>query len=287
MNALIESPEVAPDGGDASSPSADAYWDELITVALLGTDRRRPPVPPAGPVADVVTDLDLVRGDSSDDARLLNHVATMALARRLAARPGPPATPLAPPPPDDRPWCPVAAVASWRTLVDDWPLLEDEWLARAIATGVRPSGDLLMDLLERHRVDVRRRQLVQHLAGSIVGWTSEHLGLAMAPAGPPLHQLVALPAIPLHPDVAIDLAGAAPAQFANAVVDVLAADAFSGADRRLLEHVLARCAPSALSDVERQLSRVADDARGAAAAAVLAELARTRTAMLDSFGTSS
>lgn len=287
MNALVESSVVAPDGGDASSPSADACWDELVTVALLGTDRRRPPVPPAGPVADVVTDLDLVRGDSSDDARLLNHVATMALARRLAARPGPPATPLAPPPPDDRPWCPVAAVASWRTVVEDWPLLEDEWLVRAIATGVRPPGDLLMDLLERHRTDVRRRQLLQHLAGPVVGWMSEHLGLAVAPTGPPLHQLVALPAIPLHPDVAIDLAGAAPAQFANSVVDVLAADAFSGADLRLLEHVLVRCAPGALSDVERQLSRVADDARGGVAAAVLAELARTRTAMLDSFGTSS
>ena len=271
----------------ASSPTADACWDELITAALLGTDRRRPPVPPAGPVADVVTDLDLVRGDSSDDARLLNHVATMALARRLAARPGPPATPLAPPPPDTRPWCPAAAVASWQTLVDDWPLLEDEWLAQAIANGVRPPGDLLMDLLERHRTDVRRRPLVQHLAGPIVGWTSEHLGLSMAPAGPPLQQLVALPAIPLHPDVAIDLAAAAPAQFANSLTDVLVADTFSGADRRLLEHVLARCAPTALGDVQRELSRVAELGRGGAAAAVLAELARTRTGMLDSFGMSS
>ena len=33
--------------------SVDVYWQQMVTAALLGTDRRDPPVPPDGGLADL------------------------------------------------------------------------------------------------------------------------------------------------------------------------------------------------------------------------------------------
>ncbi len=43
--------------------SLDEHWRELVTAALLGTERRSPPRPPVALVADVVDD-----GVAPDDA---------------------------------------------------------------------------------------------------------------------------------------------------------------------------------------------------------------------------
>ena len=34
----------------------DEYWKQMVTVALLGTDRREPPAPPTGGLADIAAD---------------------------------------------------------------------------------------------------------------------------------------------------------------------------------------------------------------------------------------
>ena len=44
------------DGDGTATTSLTEHWHELVTVALLGTDRREPPAPPPGPLADVVAD---------------------------------------------------------------------------------------------------------------------------------------------------------------------------------------------------------------------------------------
>jgi hypothetical protein len=39
-----------------ATASLTEHWLELVTVALLGTDRREPPDPPVGALADLVSD---------------------------------------------------------------------------------------------------------------------------------------------------------------------------------------------------------------------------------------
>ena len=81
-------------------------WNELVTVGLLGTDRRDPPELPPGPLADTVADA--IR--STPPGRLLAAVAATTVARRCGATPLPPRPPLLAPPPDDRPMLGPTAV---------------------------------------------------------------------------------------------------------------------------------------------------------------------------------
>lgn len=265
--------------------TVDECWDELVTTALLGTDRRPPPEPPQGPVADVVADLAIVAGDNTPDARYLNQVAAVALARRVALRPGAPVATLAPPPDDDRPLCARAAAAQWRRLVDEWPVLEDEWLAIAAARDERLPGDLLIDLLERHRNDVRRRQLVERIAGAVASWTCDHVTRgAPPPVRPPMTasspgDATPLPELPQHPALIARVGGGDHAD----VVAVVRGKQFGATDRRLVEHVIARCDPAALPALADALARAVDDVGGGAAASMLCNLARQRMAMRASF----
>ena len=68
------------------------HWHELVTAALLGTDRRDPPDPPPGPLADAVADC----AAPTPSGRMLADVAACTAVRRAGLRPHPPATPLAP-----------------------------------------------------------------------------------------------------------------------------------------------------------------------------------------------
>ena len=94
-------------------------WNELVTVGLLGTDRRDPPDLPAGPLADTVADA--LR--PTPQGRLLAAVATMVTAQRCGATPLSPGPGLLAPDPDDRE---TVVVLSLQTLGESTALTVDQ-----------------------------------------------------------------------------------------------------------------------------------------------------------------
>ena len=111
----------------------DHYWNEMVTVALLGTDRRDPPAPPAGGLADLAAD----DPQPTPSQRLLQQVAGCTIVRRAGLVPGAPAATVAPPAADPRSVTPHSATTTWRRVVADWPVLEDEWVLAVIRSGRR------------------------------------------------------------------------------------------------------------------------------------------------------
>ncbi|MET8681609.1 DUF5691 domain-containing protein [Streptomyces sp. NPDC004647] len=149
-------------------------WEELVTAALLGTERRRPPVAGAG--RDPATAL--------LDAAALGTVRRRAGLRPAAARPRPPAAPA-----DVRPPLPPAARRRLATLLADRAAgtgaggsggrrgtapdlteLLPQWLAAANRHGYRAPAALLPALLDaaRARTDLRPEALA--LAGPRAQW---------------------------------------------------------------------------------------------------------------------
>ncbi|MEU1277477.1 DUF5691 domain-containing protein [Streptomyces sp. NPDC005805] len=136
-------------------------WDELVTTALLGTDRRTPPgAPPGAPGGDAAL-------------ALLDAAAEETVRRRAGLRPAPAAALPAPAPDDPRPRLPDAArlrlgrlladrasggaVAGRRGSSPDLTELLPQWLAAANAHGYRAPPSLLPALLDaaRARTDLR------------------------------------------------------------------------------------------------------------------------------------
>ncbi len=133
------------------SQRIDDYWQQLVTVALLGTDRREPP-DAIGPIADVVADAVL----PSVAERMLAEVAAAVAVRRGAFLPLPPVASLAGPVADERPVCTPAAAERWRHLVSSWTVLEDEWVLTLIERGWRAEPVLVPAMLARVRRDAVR-----------------------------------------------------------------------------------------------------------------------------------
>ncbi|TKT02350.1 DUF5691 domain-containing protein [Streptomyces lasalocidi] len=132
-------------------------WEELVTAALLGTDRRTPPGVAPGPSAPLA---------------LLDRAAAETVRRRAGLRPGPAARRPEPAPADPRPPLPAAAARRLAMLLADRPgaasggrrgaapdLMEllPQWLATANARGYAPPPQLLAALLDaaRGRTDLR------------------------------------------------------------------------------------------------------------------------------------
>ena len=72
-----------------TTAALDRYWSDLVTVALLGTDRRDPPEAPAGLLADLIDDT-LHEAPVAADARRgvgRRRGAAVRLRRRPAVRP--------------------------------------------------------------------------------------------------------------------------------------------------------------------------------------------------------
>ncbi|MGY0018145.1 DUF5691 domain-containing protein [Streptomyces sp. YJ-C3] len=124
-------------------------WDDLVTTALLGTERRSTTTPTA----------------------LLDEAAVQTVRRRAGLRPAPAATPPEPAAADPRPPLPTAARSRLSLLLTDRPgtgntrrgaapdLLEllPQWLATANSHGYAPPPELLPALLDaaRGRTDLR------------------------------------------------------------------------------------------------------------------------------------
>lgn len=270
-----------------SVPTATETWNELVTVGLLGTDRRDPPTLPDGPVADVVADA--VR--HTPQGRLLASVSAMVVARRCGARPVEARPPLLAPPADARPMIPVAAAQRWHEIVVHWPVLEPEWLAAAEAAGWKPSPDVLVAMLRRHRRNPHVAAMVIAFGGPVAPWLLEHLP-DMQPfesrSGISAQERRVLP-VPVELELLLD---GPEATLADAVVDGLTAGEFKWAHRTLLLNTVARMPRVSLVAVDAALEagRAAVEHRSGAAgerAAPLAlwesllELAGVRHAMLD------
>ncbi|MGK5695240.1 DUF5691 domain-containing protein [Streptomyces sp. URMC 128] len=136
---------------------ATGTWEELVTTALLGTDRRMPPGTGPGPEAPVA---------------LLDAAAVETVRRRAGLRPARAAERPQPAPEDPRPPLPQAAARRLAILLADRPgasgggrrgtapdltELLPQWLATANARGFAPPAQLLPALLDaaRGRTDLR------------------------------------------------------------------------------------------------------------------------------------
>ncbi|MFF2845003.1 DUF5691 domain-containing protein [Streptomyces sp. NPDC058001] len=148
----------------------DASWDELVTAALLGTERRRPDV--------------AVEGRSAP-AALLDAAAVQTVRRRAGSRPAPAAPLLERAAPDPRPALPPAAGRRLaRLLADrhgtgggnrrgtapDLTELLPQWLTTANSLGYAAPSEQLPALLDaaRGRTDLRPQVLA--FAGARALW---------------------------------------------------------------------------------------------------------------------
>ncbi|GAA2549989.1 MULTISPECIES: DUF5691 domain-containing protein [Streptomyces] len=141
----------------AVDPSLPDAWEDLVTTALLGTDRRTPAGCAPGPEAPVA---------------LLDAVAVATVRRRAGLRPARAAERPRPAPEDPRPLLPPAAARRLTLLLSDRPgtsgggrrgtapdLMEllPQWLAAANARGFAAPPAALPALLDaaRGRTDLR------------------------------------------------------------------------------------------------------------------------------------
>lgn len=255
----------------------DEYWREMLTVALLGTDRREPPVPPSGGLADLAAD----DPQHTPSQRLLQQVAACTVVRRAGVEAGPPVATVAPPATDARPVTPHSATATWRRLVADWPLLEDEWVLAVIRNGRRLAPDLVPPLLARHRADATRHARAVVAAGPLgpwmIDWSPRLACIAKLP--PVAEQLGELPALPIVPEL-VPLLSAPPTEVARTLAAGLSSAQLGSAHRAVLVNLLARVQPISLPAIVRALDRVDSSSPSIGLAFALSDLAGLRRHML-------
>jgi hypothetical protein len=279
---------VAPGAADrAVDVDLNAYWSELVTVALLGTDRRLPPPPVAGPL----TSLALERPGGDRAAAMVDQVAALAVARRAGLRPLEQVAPLAPPAPDPRPECPSLAIVHHHEIVAAWPVLEDEWLIAVLEGGWRLAREQVVPLLVRHRSDPVRRRRVELAAGPIADWLVEHLA-GDVPALAPVRRRRVDPAeldraVTTLADLAVPPAltpllapPGDPEGLARLLLGPLRDGRLGEAHRAVLVHVVARLPRGQLAEVAEALDQVAEVAHQPGLVRSLAALAHLRHRML-------
>lgn len=256
------------------------HWDDLVTVALLGTDRRDPPAPPPGPVGDAVADCSAGRDPSPAEGMRL-QVAAAAVARRAGMRPGPVLAGIAPAPDDPRPTTSPDLARLWWRMIIDWPLLDDEVQLTIPASGRRTAPDLLVAALARSRGDAARHARVVLAGGPLAPWLlalQPHLR-ARAAKRPSDAEIATLPALALPADL-LAMATDAPVAFAEHLRTEFDAGRFGVPHRALLVNLLARVPPAALLPAAQQLGRVAPSRSTIGLALALADLAQVRHHLL-------
>jgi hypothetical protein len=273
-------------GWRVTAVTAAERWRELVSVAMLGTDRRNPPEPD-GLIADLVDDT--VRSTPSE--RMLAQVAATVAVRRAGVLPGPPLPPVAGPDVDERPICVPAAAERWHHVVSSWPVLEDEWLLTVLTNGWRVPPDLVPELLARHRSDPIRRARAELACGPLAGWLVGHLpdlaarGAASTQPDPSADDIAHLPALPIPPDLE-PLLHADGAVIAPQLAGAIDAGLLVHAHRAVLINLVARMRPDALPRVASALEAIDGRSVGFPLASVLADLAHTRQQMLDELSVS-
>jgi len=253
------------------------YWNEMVTVALLGTDRRDPPTPPSGGLADLAAD----DPQPTSSQRLLQQVAGCTVVRRAGLLPGAPVATVAPPTPDQRPPTPQSATKTWRRLVADWPVLEDEWVLAVLRNGRRLAPELVPPVLARHRTDATRHARALLAAGPLGTWMIEWSPrLACTAKRPPVVELLAeLPELPIVPEL-VSLLSAPSAQVAHTLAAGLSSAELGRAHKAVLVNLLARMDPSSLPAVAQAIDRVDSSSPSIGLAFALADLAHLRHHML-------
>jgi hypothetical protein len=261
------------------------HWEQLVTVALLGTDRRDPPEIP-GPVSDLVADS--MRPSPAE--RMLAEVAAVTAIRRGGLLPLDPATPLPPPGLDDRPQCPPRASDRWRHLIVSWPVLEDEWMIALIDRGWRVDPEIVAPMLARHRRDPARWQRAVMGAGPLAEWLIGFVPtLAVwSGGGRAAGSIVGrdgvvdfdLPDLALPDDLRV-LREAPATEVGETLAAGLAAGRFGPAHRSVLVNLLARVPSEGLGDIETALQAVQGAAVDFPLAASLLDVTHTRRSMLD------
>ncbi len=261
--------------------STAEHWRELVSTAMLGTDRRDPPEP-EGPLADLVDDT--LRAAPSE--RMLAQVAACTAVLRAGVQPAPPVTRLQTPAADDRPVIVPAAADRWHHITVSWPVLEDEWLLTLITNGWRVAPELVPAMLRRHRRDPVRRARAEIACGPLAGWLVELIpdlaagGAASAHRDPSEEDIAELTPLPIPPDLEPLLhadGGLVARQLTGAIEDGLLAHAH----RAVLVNLVARMRCDALGEVASALEAIDGRSSGFALASVLGDLARTRQGMLD------
>lgn len=277
-----------------------AYWAELVRVAALGTDRRDPPAAPTGPLGVIAVD----DRRASADGRLLQQAAVVLVARRAGQRPLTTTTVTddtavaAAPPVDLRPMSPPSATATWARIVDQWPVLEDEWLREVGRRGWRLAPELVVPLLERHRRDATRMRPVRAAAGPTLDWLLAELPALQPAARRPapaddaaldrLPDLAVTPALQALLEIGLDAPDheAVPLHrlLHDLVLAPLCAAEYGSAHRPVLVHALARVHPASLGRFALDLREALGDGQVHPSCEVLAhglvELVELRVAML-------
>ncbi|MFI0407495.1 DUF5691 domain-containing protein [Actinomadura sp. 3N508] len=135
-------------------------WNEHVTAALLGTERRDPPALPGAPAT----------GDRP--GRLLDQAAVLAVRRRAGRVPAVEApVPVALAPVEDVPVVPGPAAARLRRILGGEQIrVLPEWLDAAAGRGLRVPAQSLPDLLERGRGDRVLRPSIARAAGRRGVW---------------------------------------------------------------------------------------------------------------------
>lgn len=255
----------------------DDTWDQLVTAAVLGTDRRAPSDLPDGPLADLVADA--VERDPA--RRLLTAIATVGAARAAGFRPDPPVPTPPPPIPDPRPWCPTEATRTWMRIRREWPVLEDEWIRAVVAGGWRLPADVTVALLERYRGDPARRRWVIRAAGPVAEWICDLAPVLRARATRTVDDDggdAALPPLPMPERLAAALDADVDGVVA-AIEAVIGSAGSPAAQRAVLVHLVARCRPDVLVGTARRLRSGSVPSGWSATVDALVELAELRHRM--------
>ena len=261
--------------------SIDAYWSDLVTVALLGTDRRDPPAPPDGQLANLAAD----HWQPTSADRMVQQVAACAAIRRAGLTPAGSVALLNLAPPDDRPTTSARAVQTCRQILADWPVLEDEYLLAIVAGGLRLAPELIPPLLNRHRSDPVRHARVLLAAGQLGDWLigfQPHLA-ARNPKPPDIDQVILVPELAISPDLQPCLTASA-----ALAADLIGTGFFEGrlgpAHRAVLTNLIARIPPTSLPRIAGELDNVNPSMASIGIALALADLARLRYRMLCELG---